>query len=81
MMVQIQCCGAACYECCLCVWQSIKGGLGLLNAAFEMPEEESEKKAKKKPLTPRKFRKLESELKVGGIRFVDSILSSRVACV
>ena len=48
------------------VWQNIRAGLGLLNSAFETSDEEFESDSKKKkPLPPRKFRRLNSELKVG----------------
>lgn len=49
------------------MWQTLKTGLGLLNSAFDMSEEEAEPGKKKKALPPRKFRKLNSELKVGGM--------------
>ncbi|XP_056017603.1 otoferlin-like isoform X2 [Ostrea edulis] len=44
--------------------KTLKTGLGLLNSAFDMSEEEAEQGKKKKALPPRKFRKLNSELKV-----------------
>jgi hypothetical protein len=51
----------------LIVWQTLTTGLGLLNSAFDMSEEDTEPDKKKKALPPRKFRKLSSEMKVGGM--------------
>ena len=65
------------------VWQNIRAGLGLLNSAFETSDEEFESNSKKKkPLPPRKFRRLNSELKVGArakgrvVLFLSNILAA-----